>query len=526
MKKKCRRMKKQEINKMKVIIVLIIIIIFICTIIGILNFKDIRVFVLSKFIKLEKIEIIAEQNTLEVGEKVELKVKYYPDNADFYDYTIESSNNDIINVENNNVIEGINKGNATVKVTCNGKEAKEDINVMIKAKEINLQEDEKNIRIGEKYQIVAKVIPEDASNTNLKYLSENEEIATVNELGEIEGIKEGETTIRIFNQSEEVENTIKITVLKNPVEKIEIDDSNVEIGKNERYILKATVTPNTATYKEVKWKSNNENILTIDENGIIKTKGIGKTSVVAITDNGDKQEECIFNIVNNPKENKKLYAKSKNAIRNRPDKTSNSLAATSEDEEVELLKKLDNGWAKIRNGNGVVGYSLYSLYTTTKPVPVTYNVPDTNGVKIIKNVPYLNQFSLGYPTGCEAVSATMVLKYAGYNVSVSQVVSATPTDTKGKYYDNATNSYYGSNPFEVFVGHPSIGKSKGSYGCFAGPIVTAMKKFAGSKVKNISGCSENTLFEYINKGKPVVVWGIKNAGTPEKGVTWKYPDFI
>lgn len=306
MKKKCRRMKKQEINKMKVIIVLIIIIIFICTIIGILNFKDIRVFVLSKFIKLEKIEIIAEQNTLEVGEKVELKVKYYPDNADFYDYTIESSNNDIINVENNNVIEGINKGNATVKVTCNGKEAKEDINVMIKAKEINLQEDEKNIRIGEKYQIVAKVIPEDASNTNLKYLSENEEIATVNELGEIEGIKEGETTIRIFNQSEEVENTIKITVLKNPVEKIEIDDSNVEIGKNERYILTATVTPNTATYKEVKWKSNNENILTIDENGIIKTKGIGKTSVVAITDNGDKQGECIFNIVNNPKDTYQL----------------------------------------------------------------------------------------------------------------------------------------------------------------------------------------------------------------------------
>ena len=306
MKKKCRRMKKQEINKMKLIIVLIIIIIFICTIIGILNFKDIRVFVLSKFIKLEKIEIIAEQNTLEVGEKVELKVKYYPDNADFYDYTIESSNNDIINVENNNVIEGINKGNATVKVTCNGKEAKEDINVMIKAKEINLQEDEKNIRIGEKYQIVAKVIPEDASNTNLKYLSENEEIATVNELGEIEGIKEGETTIRIFNQSEEVENTIKITVLKNPVEKIEIDDSNVEIGKNERYILTATVTPNTATYKEVKWKSNNENILTIDENGIIKTKGIGKTSVVAITDNGDKQGECIFNIVNNPKDTYQL----------------------------------------------------------------------------------------------------------------------------------------------------------------------------------------------------------------------------
>lgn len=524
MKNKCRRMKKQEINKKKIIILSISIIILICTIIGILNFKDIKVFVLSKFIKLEKIEIIAEQNTLEVGEKAEIKIKYYPDNANFYSYTIESSNNDIINVENNSIVEGINKGNATVKVICNGKEAEEELSVMIKAKEITLQEEKKYIKIGEKCQIVAKIIPENASDTNLKYLSENEEIATVNELGEIQGIKEGETMIRIFNQSEEVEKEAKVIVSKKPVEKIEIDDSNVEIGKNQRYILTAIVTPDTATYKDIKWKSNNENILTIDESGIIKAKGIGKTSVFAITDNGDKQAECIFNIVNTPKENKKLYAKSRNAIRNRPDKTSKSLATTSEDEEVELLKKLDNGWVKVRNGNGIVGYSLYSLYNTTKPIPVTYNVPDTNGVKIIKNVPYLNQFSLGYPTGCEAVSATMLLKFAGYNVSTSQIVNATPTDTKGKYYDNSTNSYYGGNPFKVFVGHPSIGKSKGSYGCFAEPIVIAMKKIAGNKVKNISGCSENTLFEYINKGKPVVVWGIKNAGNPEKGVTWKYPD--
>lgn len=46
---------------------------------------------------------------------------------------------------------------------------------------------------------------------------------------------------------------------------------------------------------------------------------------------------------------------------------------------------------------------------------------------------------------------------------------------------------------------------------FAEPIVTAMKKFAGNKVKNISGCSGNTLFEYINSGKPVIAWGIKNG---------------
>lgn len=171
MKNKSRRMKKRKINKKQIIILLLIVIIFMSLIVVILNFKGFKVFVLSKFIKLEKIEIINEQNTLEVGEKVEIKIKYYPENANFYGYTIESSNNDIINIENNSTIEGKNKGNATIKVVCNGKATEEEINVKIKAKEITSQE-EKIIKIGEKYQIFAKIIPKDANDTTLKYLSE------------------------------------------------------------------------------------------------------------------------------------------------------------------------------------------------------------------------------------------------------------------------------------------------------------------------------------------------------------------
>lgn len=143
-------------------------------------------------------------------------------------------------------------------------------------------------------------------------------------------------------------------------------------------------------------------------------------------------------------------------------------------------------------------------------------------VKIIDGIPYLNQFTLGYPTGCEAVSATMLLQFKGYDVTVEDIVENTPTQERGKYMHE--NQVYAGNPFEVFVGHPSKGKSEGSYGCFAEPIVVAMQKFAGNKVKNISGCDEETLFSYIDKGEPVVVWGIKNAGDIEEGVTWEYPD--
>ena len=143
-------------------------------------------------------------------------------------------------------------------------------------------------------------------------------------------------------------------------------------------------------------------------------------------------------------------------------------------------------------------------------------------VKIIEGIPYLNQFTLGYPTGCEAVSATMLLQFKGYDITVEDIVENTPTQERGKYQQG--NQIYAGNPFEEFVGHPGKGKSEGSYGCFAEPIVVAMQKFAGDKVKNISGCDEETLFSYIDEGEPIVVWGIKNAGDIEEGVIWKYPD--
>ena len=43
---------------------------------------------------------------------------------------------------------------------------------------------------------------------------------------------------------------------------------------------------------------------------------------------------------------------------------------------------------------------------------------------IINNVPRINQYTSGYPTGCESVALTILLRYWNVNVSVSDVVNA------------------------------------------------------------------------------------------------------
>lgn len=51
-----------------------------------------------------------------------------------------------------------------------------------------------------------------------------------------------------------------------------------------------------------------------------------------------------------------------------------------------------------------------------------------------------------------------------------------------------------------------------------------MQVYAGSRVKNISGVSENELFNQVSNGNPVVVWCVKNGGNLTQGVTWNYED--
>ena len=139
----------------------------------------------------------------------------------------------------------------------------------------------------------------------------------------------------------------------------------------------------------------------------------------------------------------------------------------------------------------------------------------------IKSVPFISQRKLKYPMGCEAVSATMVAQFEGFNVEAKEIIDNTPTDELGKRKKG--NVWIGADPFKVFVGHPSKTRGQGSYGCFADPIITALRA-CQIPCTNISGCSLDILYSYIDHNKPVVVWCTAKDYNLKDGVTWQFPD--
>ena len=67
-------------------------------------------------------------------------------------------------------------------------------------------------------------------------------------------------------------------------------ETKIAVGKTE--ILKATITPSTASNKTVKWSSNNTKIVSVDNAGRIKGIESGNAVVTATTEDGKYKAEC------------------------------------------------------------------------------------------------------------------------------------------------------------------------------------------------------------------------------------------
>jgi len=132
------------------------------------------------------------------------------------------------------------------------------------------------------------------------------------------------------------------------------------------------------------------------------------------------------------------------------------------------------------------------------------------------SVPYISQ-SGGYPTGCEIVSASMLLQYYEYNVSVDEFID---NYLESSLLEEVNGDLYGSNPNEAFVGDP---RSVYSYGCYAPVIVNSLNKILDRKhlAKNTTGSEFNELIEnYIDRGIPVLVWTSINLLPTSDGTQW------
>lgn len=155
---------------------------------------------------------------------------------------------------------------------------------------IELSELKKTMSVGETAQLMATVLPDGVIDKTVTWKIEDENIGTIDSEGNITAMAEGET--KIFATVSNVTALCALTVVPVAVESITLNETTKKMSMGETLQLVASVMPENATYKDVEWTSSDETVATVDDNGLVKTLGIGNVAITATLVTGGKSATC------------------------------------------------------------------------------------------------------------------------------------------------------------------------------------------------------------------------------------------
>ncbi|MBQ4058347.1 MAG: leucine-rich repeat protein [Lachnospiraceae bacterium] len=155
------------------------------------------------------------------------------------------------------------------------------------------------------------VSPANADDTSVNWSVSNENVVTIDSTtGIVKGVTEGNATITVTTNDgayeaicevevvavDESEENIPVTEVTIKTNSEEISEENtIEVGKE--FTLSASVEPAEATNQNIIWISSNKNIATVSQDGVVTTKGVGKVTVTAVSENGAKTVEITIQVL-------------------------------------------------------------------------------------------------------------------------------------------------------------------------------------------------------------------------------------
>lgn len=149
---------------------------------------------------------------------------------------------------------------------------------------------------GEQLNLSASVLPVDADDKTIEWISEDNSIASVDAEGNVTAIKEGQTKVIAKSTATGIQDECVVVVRKN-VEGISLNETELVFKKiSETKQLEAIVTPDDATDKSVTWKSANEQICMVSNSGLVIATGFGSTLVIATTVDGGYMAYCTVTV--------------------------------------------------------------------------------------------------------------------------------------------------------------------------------------------------------------------------------------
>lgn len=243
-------------------------------------------------VHLSGIDINKYSVTMTVGETASLTASPLPQGADLGELSWLSSDDAIVKVDSEGVLTAVSQGEATITVSSG------DINniclvsvVDVPVKSITLSQTSVEMIKGDVVNIEAKAVSDIESDKIYSWSSSDEDIVVVSSEGNIASIvalNKGEATVSVRCGDCLAECSVKVGGI--PVTEVLLMPSKVELLEGETSQLVAEVLPEDAEYNGLNWASSDDEVVSVDENGLVTALSEGEAKIIVST--GEVSSEC------------------------------------------------------------------------------------------------------------------------------------------------------------------------------------------------------------------------------------------
>jgi uncharacterized protein YjdB len=231
---------------------------------------------------LNKTELKLEKGAFEV-----LEATVLPATSNIKELQWSTSDATVATVDQSGKVTALALGTAHITVTTvdGGHTAVCRVTVVKSVSGVTLDVENATLRVGEQtLQLTATVQPSDASDKSLVWTSSNAEVASVSETGLVTPLASGEALITVTTVDGGFSATCAVTVIQ-PVLSVTLNETSININPDMTFELVAQINPYNADNKELEWKSSDESVVTVDQNGVVTgvETGVGREATITVT---------------------------------------------------------------------------------------------------------------------------------------------------------------------------------------------------------------------------------------------------
>lgn len=159
-----------------------------------------------------------------------------------------------------------------------------------------------NMLVGETVQLHVKSYPEDLNDVTKarvyirEWTSSSAEVASVDRWGEVKALTDGETVLTVKPEKYDVSASCRVIVRAIPATEVTISKNyEAHVGDIVKFSdLKASVSPDSASYKTLNYTSSNSAVAIVGDNGI-EAVGLGE-SKIEVTNREGLKAVCVLKV--------------------------------------------------------------------------------------------------------------------------------------------------------------------------------------------------------------------------------------